>query len=43
MKKLNKEYKSISDIFSDEIFSKIKSDVSVNVKIPNDGGIYKKW
>lgn len=42
-KKLNKEYKKIENIFESEIFKNIKTNVNIEAKIPNYGGIRKEW
>lgn len=42
-KKLNKEYKKVEDIFESEIFKNIKTNVNIEAKIPNYGGIRKEW
>ena len=42
-KKLNKEYKKVENNFYTDIYKNIKANVEVNVTIPSDGGIKKKW
>lgn len=41
--KLNKEYKKIKDNFYTDIFKNIKTNISVDISFPNDGGINKRW
>lgn len=41
--KLNSEYKKVKDIFYDDIFNNIETNISIDIDFPNDGGINKKW
>ena len=42
-KHLNKEYKLIQKDFNEKYFQKIKTNVNVSTKLPDEGGIVKQW
>ena len=42
-KHLNKEYKLIQNDFNEKYFQKIKTNVNVSTKLPDEGGIVKQW
>lgn len=42
-KHLNKEYKLIQNDFNEKYFQKIKTNVNVSTKLPDEGGMVKQW